>query len=147
MVQNEDYAGQAFTLLGGVNGVRMLANTFYDVMEELPGAQKIRAMHPEDLSETRENLTLFLCGWLGGPQLYRDKFGSANLANIHIHFDIDTEERDMWISCMDLALEKQPFEEKFKKYLLKRFKIPAERIRITCQQQLKGFPVVLPPDG
>lgn len=145
MEKNNGFRGKAFDLLGGVDGVKELANCFYDVMEELPKAKKIRDMHPLDLTDTRENLALFLCGWLGGPPLYNEKFGSANLAGIHVHFDIDIDERDMWLMCMNLALEKQPIEENFKKYLMKRFRIPAEKIRITCQQQVKGIPVVLPP--
>lgn len=56
---------EVFHLLGGVEGVRVLANRLYDIMEELPEADKIRGMHPANMEETRENLTLFLCGWLG----------------------------------------------------------------------------------
>ncbi len=145
MELQEEYKDNAFDLLGGVVGVKILANCFYDVMEELPRARKIREMHPRDLKDTRENLALFLCGWLGGPPLYKEKFGTANLAGIHVHFDINTDERDTWLACMNLAIEKQPIDEKLKIYLNKRFEIPAEKIRITCQQQVNGLPVVLPP--
>ncbi len=145
MEERDGYEKKAFDLLGGINGVKDLANCFYDLMEELPDAQKIRDMHPVNLEATRENLALFLSGWLGGPQLYNEKFGSANLAGIHVHFDIGFAERDMWLNCMDAALKKQPIEKELQAYLIERFRIPAEKIRITCNQQVKGLPVVLPP--
>ncbi|WP_338031711.1 group II truncated hemoglobin [Desulfosediminicola ganghwensis] len=132
-----------FQLVGGVEGVRVLCNRFYDIMEKAPEAQLIRDMHPVDLSETRENLTLFLCGWFGGPSLYAEKFGRANLAEIHLFFDIGYRERDLWLACMQKALQQHPIENNLKKKLLERFRTPAEKIRITCQQQVKGLPVLV----
>jgi hemoglobin len=147
MKERGGYGQKAFDLLGGVEGVKDLANCFYDVMEQLPDAQIIRDMHPADLGATREHFALFLCGWLGGPPLYNEKFGSANLAGIHVHFDIGIAERDMWLACMDAALKKQPIGAELQAYLIERFRIPAEKIRITCNQQVKGLPVVLPSGG
>lgn len=89
------YGKNAFMMLGGVEGVRALANCFYDIMENAPEARKIRQMHPENLGPTRENLTLFICGWLGGPSLYKEKYGSVNLTDLHALLEINVTERDV----------------------------------------------------
>lgn len=138
------YNQEALHLLGGIEGLRALSNCFYDIMAEIPEARRIRAMHPKDLGQTRENLTLFLSGWLGGPPLYLKKHGSANLTDIHAHLDIDETDRDMWISCMKQALNKQEVEEGLKTYLIERLQIPAEKIRATCQERRQGLPRFIP---
>ena len=138
------YNQEALHLLGGIEGLRALSNCFYDIMAEIPEARRIRDMHPKNLEPTRENLTLFLCGWLGGPPLYLEKFGSMNLTDIHAHLDINKNDRDMWISCMEQALDKQGIEEGLKSYLLERLQVPAEKIRATCQERRQGLPQFIP---
>ena len=51
--------------LGGEAGVRRLVDRFYDLMDTLPEAAHIRAMHPASLATSRDKLFKFLCGWLG----------------------------------------------------------------------------------
>src|SRR5690554_3690611 len=58
-----------YQLLGGEPGLRKLANTFYDIMDSLPEAAEIRAMHGGDLDEIKEKLFEYLSGWMGGPPL------------------------------------------------------------------------------
>jgi hemoglobin len=127
-----------FNALGGVAGVKALVNSFYDIMAERPEARKIRDMHPADLGPTRDNLTLFLCGWLGGPPLYKEKYGSIDLTNLHSPLEINVAERDMWLSCMEKALEKQAIGDDLKEYLLERFRVPAGKICAWCQQQFRS---------
>ncbi|MBE2295172.1 MAG: group II truncated hemoglobin, partial [Phycisphaerales bacterium] len=81
----EDASYQA---AGGEAGIRQLVDDFYDAMDQLPAAAKIRAMHPTDLSDTRDKLTRFLCGWLGGPKLYAEKYGSIHIPQAHARFAI-----------------------------------------------------------
>lgn len=126
----------AFNILGGQAGCRALADSFYEIMQSQPEAQIIRQMHPADLGPTCENFSLFLSGWLGGPPLYKEKFGSLNLTGLHALLKINEEERDIWLSCMAQAIEKQPLDKDFKKYLKQRFKTPADKICNWCQQQL-----------
>ncbi len=91
--------------IGGATGVRQLVDRFYDHMDELPEAYGIRKMHAQDLSGSRQKLYDFLCGWLGGPQLYVEKHGHPMLRRRHLHFSIGDTERDQWLHCMHLALE------------------------------------------
>lgn len=118
-----------FKIAGGVEGIMKLANDFYDVMETLPETRGILSLHPNDLTESRDKLGRFLCGYLNGPDLYKEKYGQLRLAPAHAHVPIGTVERDAWLRCMETALEKQPYPEEFKAFLMKRFLVPAERIR------------------
>ena len=49
--------------MGGEPGIRAPVERFYALMDTLPEAATIRAMHPADLSESIEKLVLFLIGF------------------------------------------------------------------------------------
>ena len=49
----------------GEENIRALVDHFYDAMDDLPEAQTIRAMHPDDLAESRDKFFWFLVGWSG----------------------------------------------------------------------------------
>ncbi len=120
----------SYQAAGGEVGIKQLVDDFYDVMGELPQASRIRAMHPDDLEVTRDKLTRFLCGWLGGPKLFREKYGPIQIPRAHSQLDIGVDERDAWLKCMELALEKQAaYDASFKRYMLKELFRPADRSR------------------
>lgn len=119
----------SYQAAGGEVGIRKLVNDFYDVMEHWPEAQKIRKMHPADLTVSRDKLTLFLCGWLGGRQSYSQKYGPIRIPQVHSHLEIGSGERDAWLQCMQEALKTQPYSADFKEYLLEQLYVPAERSR------------------
>lgn len=95
-----------YELLGGEEGVRKLAYTFYEVMDELPQAEHIRKMHAQSLSDVQQKLFEYLSGWLGGPRLYEEKYNSVCLTKPHRPFSIGEAERDQWLLCMDEALKR-----------------------------------------
>lgn len=125
------YQDTSFQAAGGLEGIRRLVDCFYDTMEQLPQARVIRAMHDADLSTSRDKLTYFLCGWLGGPRHYAEKYGPISIPLVHRHLKIGEEERDAWLLCMAKAIEQQPYAATFKVYLLQQLAIPAERVRVT----------------
>lgn len=96
-----------YRLLGGEAGVRALVDRFYKLMDELPEAAAIRAMHPEHLGVSSQRLFEFLSGWLGGPPLYTERHGHPRLRQKHLPFPVDIAARDAWMRCMDQALEEQ----------------------------------------
>lgn len=118
----------SFQAAGGFDGIKALVKSFYHFMDNLPEAKIIRDMHPDDLSESTEKLSRFLCGWLGGPNKYREKYGPINIPNAHAYLNIKETERDAWLMCMEKAIATQPYSEKFAVYLFEQFKIPANRI-------------------
>lgn len=127
------YKDCSFKAAGEFTGVRSLVNCFYDTMEDLSEARGIREMHPPDLSVSRDKLTYFLCSWLGGPRSYQEKYGSVNIPQVHRHFKIGEGERDVWLLCMEKAIDQQPYTTSFKTYLLHQLSIPAERVRLASQ--------------
>jgi hemoglobin len=123
-------AGDAsYQAAGGEAGIKKLVDDFYDAMERLPEAEKIRNMHPADLTISRDKLTLFICGWLGGPRLYAQKYGPIRIPQVHSHLEIGRGERDAWLLCMREARKIQPYAAAFKQYLLEQLYVPAERSR------------------
>ena len=101
-----------FELLGGVEKVRNLVDTFYDIMDTDPKAAPIRALHPADLTSSREKLFMFLTGWTGGPQLYIERYGHPRLRQRHMHVSIGEAERDQWMFCMISAMQQLNFDDK-----------------------------------
>ena len=118
-----------FQMAGGVEGITKLANDFYDQMQTLTEARRVLHMHPTDLTESREKLARFLCGYMNGPELYEEKYGPIQLAPAHAHLAIGTPEKEAWLRCMKNALDLQPYPQEFKDFLMKRLAIPADRCR------------------
>ena len=94
-----------YELLGAADGVRTLVERFYRLMDTLPEAARIRALHPSDLGGSTDKLYKFLSGWLGGPALYVQEYGHPMLRARHLPFPIETEDRDAWLLCMARALD------------------------------------------
>lgn len=124
----------SFQAAGGVEGLRRLVVDFYRMMDTLPEAATIRAMHPSDLSSSADKLHRFLCGWLGGPKLYREKYGSIHIPSAHAHLAIGERERDAWLLCMERALAQQDYPQEFRDYLLRALFHPAEASRLASEQ-------------
>lgn len=119
----------SFRAAGGEAGIFRLVDAFYREMDSLPEARGIREMHQADLTEVKDKLARFLCGWLGGPQLFQERYGPIHIPGVHRPFAIGPGERDAWLLCMRNAVEEQPYEPAFKTYLMQQFAIPAERVR------------------
>ena len=90
--------------IGGDAGTRALVDRFYDLMDLDPAYAELRALHPSTLDGSRDKLYWFLCGWLGGPTHYTDRFGHPMLRARHLPFSIGIRERDQWMSCMQQAM-------------------------------------------
>ncbi len=93
-----------FEWIGGEEKVRALVERFYDLMDLEPGYAALRVVHGKLLDDARQKLFWFLCGWLGGPQYYTDRFGHPRLKARHMPFRIGVIERDQWLACMDQAM-------------------------------------------
>ncbi len=102
-----DESGHALTpfdWIGGEAAVHALVDRFYDLMDLEPAYRELRASHGTTLDEARQKLFWFLCGWLGGPQHYQERFGHPRLRMRHMPFKIGIIERDQWLACMDQAM-------------------------------------------
>ena len=126
---NYGVGDNSFQAAGGEPELRRLVDAFYDAMAAEHTAANIRAMHSEDLTESRDKLARFLCGWLGGPKRYSEKYGAIAIPAAHRHLNIGIAERDAWLHCMAVALAQQPYDDEFKTCLLQQLYVPAERSR------------------
>ena len=93
-----------FEMLGGEAKVQTLVDRFYDLMDLEPAYAELRATHGSSLAEARQKLYWFLCGWLGGPDHYVNRFGHPRLRMRHMPFAIGIKERDQWVACMRQAM-------------------------------------------
>jgi len=105
-----------FAWIGGEARVKALVERFYDLMDLEPGYMALRGAHGSTLDNARERLFWFLCGWLGGPQHYTERFGHPRLRQRHMpqHTGgggIGIRERDQWLACMDQAMVETGVDE------------------------------------
>ena len=94
-----------FEWMGGESAVLALTERFYDLMDLEPAYAALRSVHGPDLTDARQKLFWFLCGWLGGPSHYTERFGHPRLRMRHMPFAIGVRERDQWLACMDQAMQ------------------------------------------
>ena len=124
-----------FKAAGGDQGVLQLVNDFYDILASNTALQPLRKMHPADLSESRDKLYRFLCGWMGGPKRYRERYGPINIIDSHRHLKLDLSLRDQWLMGMQLAVDKQGYPDTLADYLMAQLTPPCDRILATQHQQ------------
>jgi hemoglobin len=90
--------------LGGREAVARLVDAFYGAMDRRADARVLRAMHADDLAETKAVLVMYLVEWLGGARQYSAERGPPRLGRVHRPFAIDAAARIAWMNCMDEAL-------------------------------------------
>ncbi|MEK1904471.1 MAG: group II truncated hemoglobin [Pseudomonas sp.] len=127
---NEQYgvADASYRAAGGIDGLRRLVDDFYRLMDELPQASDVRAMHPHSLDAARDKLACFLSGWLGGPRLFSEKYGSIAIPSFHAQWPIGEAQAEAWLACMAQAIARQDYAPAFADYLLAQLRVPALRI-------------------
>jgi len=122
----------SYLAAGGKTGLRALVDVFFGRMEADVRFETIHKLHPENNEISRDKLALFLCGWLGGPKLYAEKYGAIGIPRVHSHLPIGLAERDQWLTCMKESVGEQPYEAGFKSYLMQQLHVPAEAVRRRC---------------
>ena len=120
-----------FERIGGEPAVRALVDRFYDLMDLEPGYAALRAVHGSTLDDARQKLFWFLCGWLGGPNHYIERFGHPRLRARHLPFVIGIRERDQWLACMDQAMGETGVPEDLRARLRESFFRTADWMRNT----------------
>lgn len=127
----------SYCAAGQEEGIRVLVDSFFDRMERDARFAVIHNMHPDDNAMSRDKLARFLCGWLGGPKRYQEKYGPIGIPRAHGHLPISYDERDQWLTCMQESIDEQPYATAFKEYLLAQLRVPAEGVRRRCAGEPK----------
>ena len=122
-------ADTAFEWVGGEGAVRALVDRFYDLMELEPAYAQLRAAHDPSLDGARDKLFWFLCGWLGGPDHYIERFGHPRLKARHMPFRIGIAERYQWLACMTQAMEECELDPALRDRLAESFAGTADWMR------------------
>jgi hemoglobin len=91
-----------FDQVGGEAFFVRLVDAFYEAVEV---DETLRPMYPEDLTDARRHLTLFLVQYWGGPRTYQDERGHPRLRMRHAPFRVTKTARDAWLAAMSAALD------------------------------------------
>jgi hemoglobin len=91
-------------------------------MDLEPNYSALRATHTGPLDNARQKTFWFLCGWLGGPQHYTERFGHPMLRMRHMPQQtgggpIGIKERDQWLACMNQAMVETGVDEALRERL------------------------------
>lgn len=90
-----------FEAVGGTPWFESLIGRFYDAVET---DLLLRPMYPDDLTESREHMVLFLQQYFGGPTTYSDQRGHPRLRMRHAPFIITDAEKNAWLKHMLAAV-------------------------------------------
>jgi hemoglobin len=95
-----------------------LVEAFYAGVETDP---VLRPLYPDDLTQAKTHLALFLIQRFGGPTQYQTERGHPRLRMRHVPFQIGPAESDAWLRCMFHALDTVPAFTPFAPILQKYF--------------------------
>lgn len=87
--------------VGGEDFFVHLVDLFYAGVATDP---LLRPMYPDDLTEPKANLALFLMQYWGGPGTYMEKRGHPRMRMRHAPYVVDQAARDAWMGHMTAAI-------------------------------------------
>jgi hemoglobin len=117
-----------FDRVGGPPFFVGLVDRFY---EGVSGDPVLRALYPDDLTEPRRHLALFLMQYWGGPTEYNEERGHPRLRMRHVPFVIGVLERDAWLRHMTDAVRTSGAEPDDQGELLAYFEMAANQLMNT----------------
>ena len=120
-----------YQAIGGDDTVKALSHRFYELMDTLPEARHVRAVHPPSLQGSEEKFYEYLTGYLGGPPLYTDKRGHPRLRSRHFVAQIGPVERDEWLLCFRRAMDETIANPKLREIIWP----PIERLAFHMQNK------------
>lgn len=119
-----------YDLVGGEQGILKLVEVFYDLVETHPEGHQLHLLHlrGNGVAHSRVEQFNFLSGFLGGPKLYIEKHGHSNVRTMHEHVEINTQAKDAWLKCMEMAIEQVGYDSATAQQLMRNFTVVAERL-------------------
>lgn len=128
-IQEKPKFATVFEWMGGEASVKAMVDRFYDLMDLEPAFSILRSVHGADLTNSRQRLFWFLCGWMGGPPYYTERLGHPMLRARHMPFNIGIEERDQWLACMSRAMQETGVDPELQQRLAESFFQTADWMR------------------
>src|ERR1700677_4998321 len=112
-----DPIASIFEEIGSDKPIHQLVESFYAKVEQ---DKVLRPLYPEDLTEPKRFLTLFLIQRFGGPSTYSEERGHPRMRARHMPFKIGLKEKEAWIvnmfAALDAVLEFEPYRPMLKEY-------------------------------
>jgi hemoglobin len=112
--------------VGGAPFFTELIDRFYDGVAADP---VLRPMYPDDLTDSRRHLALFLMQYWGGPTTYSDERGHPRLRMRHAPHVVDAAARDAWLRHMATALDAMTLEDDDRQALTDYLQMAANQLR------------------
>jgi hemoglobin len=91
----------AYERWGGEEFFTGLVERFYAGVAADP---LLRPLYPDDLTDPKDHLALFLMQYWGGPRRYSEQRGHPRLRMRHARFAIGTAQADAWLRHMTEAV-------------------------------------------
>lgn len=91
-----------YEVVGGAPFFVELVERFY---AGVAADELLRPSYPDDLTESKAHLTLFLMQYWGGPTIYSQGRGHPRLRMRHAPFVIGQAEREAWLRHMTAAVD------------------------------------------
>ncbi len=91
----------------GPEKLRKLVDRFYDLVF----TSEIQHLFTTDKDIVREKQYNFLTQFLGGPQLYSEKYGPPRMKMRHLPHAIDEKAKIEWLRCMKMAIDEMGFND------------------------------------
>jgi len=88
-----------------VNGEKFFVDLVDRFYLGVAGDPLLRPLYPDELTEPKRHLALFLVQYWGGPPTYNEERGHPRLRMRHAPFVIGPVERDAWLRHMRSAVE------------------------------------------
>lgn len=92
------------TVYGVVGGMPFFTELIERFYEGVRGDDVLIAMYPEDLTDAKRHLALFIAQYFGGPSEYHEVRGAPRLRMRHFPFPIDDDAAARWVTNMRAAL-------------------------------------------
>lgn len=119
-------AASLYERVGGERFFVELVDRFY---EGVAGDPTLRPMYPDDLTESRRHLSLFLIQYWGGPKTYVAERGHPRLRMRHAPHPIDEAARDAWLRHMGAAIGAAQLEPSARDELGSYFEMAAHQLQ------------------
>ena len=109
---------QTFYELLGKEQLKKLVEEFYSRVEQ---DERINHLFKTDFEIIKEKQLFFLTQFLGGPQLYAQKFGHPRMRIRHMPHAITRAAADAWLENMKAAVFSLDIDEELKRKLFSVF--------------------------
>ena len=98
----------------GESVIRDLVDAFYVRVYNHP---TLIPLFQNDIKVVKDKQFCFLSQFLGGPQLYSQKYGPPRMRMRHMPHKIDNEAKEAWLSCMKEAIDTLKIDDHLKEAL------------------------------